>query len=121
MLLNNFYHIVNTAADQDVVRATIDFNVGHLIFEGHFPGNPVVPGVCMIQLCKEVFEKQKHVQTRLLSADTIKFLSVINPNETKTVVAEIKYTLHEDTYTMNVTLSFGEITYFKFKGLLQVV
>ncbi|HML83911.1 MAG TPA: hypothetical protein PKE52_02010 [Bacteroidales bacterium] len=37
---------------------TAVFNVApdHSIFEGHFPGHPVVPGVCTISLVRELLE-----------------------------------------------------------------
>lgn len=46
MLKDNFYHYTIAPVDTDhTVRCRVRFNRDHAIFEGHFPGLPVVPGV----------------------------------------------------------------------------
>jgi 3-hydroxymyristoyl/3-hydroxydecanoyl-(acyl carrier protein) dehydratase len=61
MLLNSFYTL--EAAPETTptrVQATIRLNPDHAIFAGHFPGQPVVPGVCMLQIIKELLVPQAH-------------------------------------------------------------
>ena len=49
MFENDFYHLdeLETAAQE--FSARISLNPEHIIFKGHFPGYPVVPGVVMMQ------------------------------------------------------------------------
>lgn len=57
-------------------------------FEGHFPGNPIVPGVvlieCMAQACRLMMNVRagEIVPGFLVGVETGKFLSVVRPNET---------------------------------------
>ena len=54
MLQGNFFTINHIHQDENSVKASIELNPVHPIFEGHFPQTPVVPGVCMMQMVKEV-------------------------------------------------------------------
>ena len=98
MLLGDFYTLGtaeiengSVGPDRHTVRVSLDINRAHRIFEGHFPGHPVVPGVCMMQMVKEILETVTGTPTRLVSADHAKFLSMINPLQTTCVQAELTY------------------------------
>lgn len=80
MLLKNFYTIksVNKKDDSNV-EIIITINENHDVFKGHFPGNPIMPGVCMMQIIKELSEQfieNSLIMQRLVSA---KFTALINP------------------------------------------
>ena len=53
MLLNDFFIIDDWQPGNGLARAILRINWGHPIFEGHFPGRPVVPGACLLQIVKE--------------------------------------------------------------------
>jgi 3-hydroxyacyl-[acyl-carrier-protein] dehydratase len=82
MLLNDFYTIENENQDENAFSATIRFNASHAIFNGHFPGQPVVPGVCMIQIVKELLEECLERKILLTQAPQVKFLQLITPETT---------------------------------------
>ena len=51
MLLENFYKIIHIKEREDGKQAIeIELNPGHVLYQGHFPGQPVVPGVCTLQI-----------------------------------------------------------------------
>lgn len=92
ILLNDLYRVTGHDIKEDTLHATLAFDAGHRIFEGHFPGQPVVPGVCMMQIVQELMETYVVGQkTRLVNADAAKFLRMIDPRETPAVEAEIQY------------------------------
>ncbi len=119
-LLHDFYqmHSIGQIADGRY-QASVTLNPDHPIFEGHFPGNPVVPGVCMIQMTKEIVEHLCGRSTRLAEARNIKFMSILNPNENKTI--RIELTLRKDEegrILVESTLldADGAKVFFKMKG-----
>ena len=58
MLLENFYKIIHIKEREDGKQAIeIELNPGHVLYQGHFPGQPVVPGVCTLQIIKESAEQ----------------------------------------------------------------
>lgn len=56
MLINDFYTTTNVQQNDADYSCLIVFNAGHSIFSGHFPGHPVVPGVCMMEIVKELMQ-----------------------------------------------------------------
>ncbi len=90
MLLGDFFtihHLEETGFD---IKAGLVINAGHKIFEGHFPGQPVVPGVCMMQMVKEIMEQVIGEKTNLIRAYEMKFLAIINPQENNAIQAALK-------------------------------
>ena len=70
MLLDNFYTILSSeSSDSTIWTIQIELNPKHPIYQGHFPGHPVVPGVCLLQLIKECVEdiRQQKLQVTQVS------------------------------------------------------
>ncbi len=121
MLLNNFFTIRDTESSATEIWAELVIDAGHKIFEGHFPNQPVVPGVCMMQMIKEIIEQVLGKATNLVQAAEMKFMAVINPQENNLIHASINYETDESG-SINITASLfkDELVHFKFKGQLQV-
>jgi 3-hydroxyacyl-[acyl-carrier-protein] dehydratase len=118
MLQGNFFTITDIQVEDGSIKAVLEINPAHEIFNGHFPGTPVVPGVCMMQMVKEVIENVIGKETNLVRADHMKFLTIINPNENKIIQLDAKYSIAEDgKISVVVSLFNNGATYFKFKGL----
>jgi len=120
MLLNDFFTINTIETSDAEVKAEFVIHAGHRIFEGHFPGQPVVPGVCMMQMVKELVEDVLDIKTKLTEAAELKFLSVIDPLQNNLINATIKYMNGEDR-KININASFfkNELIHFKCKLCLQ--
>jgi 3-hydroxyacyl-[acyl-carrier-protein] dehydratase len=117
MLNNDFFHIVSINADSGNLQAVIKINPQHSIFDGHFPGQPVVPGVCMIQIVKELLATVTGEEPLLKSGDLFKFLSILDPTKNDEVKADIKYE-NDETGQLNVQASLyhEQFIYLKLKA-----
>lgn len=100
MLIKDLYTINNFEIIEQKISAQLFINKENPIFKGHFPGNPVMPGVCMIQIIKELTEKALEKKLFMQKASNIKFMALINP---------------EVNPTLNLTIDFNEID-----GLIKV-
>ncbi|ADX68269.1 3-hydroxyacyl-ACP dehydratase [Weeksella virosa] len=81
-VLHKFYTVIsNEEKTENSYQVLIELNKNHSIFEGHFPGNPVTPGVCMIQIIKELVEEITQQKWRLNKLSNVKFMAIINPQE----------------------------------------
>jgi 3-hydroxyacyl-[acyl-carrier-protein] dehydratase len=120
LIENNFYTIESFSKEEGLANATIAINASHKIFEGHFPGSPVVPGVCMVQIVKELLEKALSKETSLTRADNIKFLAIINPVENNIANVEVKYKANESLIEVNATISNTSATNFKMKAQFKI-
>ncbi|MDR2499386.1 MAG: glycosyltransferase [Tannerellaceae bacterium] len=81
MTVARIFHLRQTTTEADGFCCTLGIDHNNPIYRMHFPGNPVTPGVCIIQACKELFEIQLGQQLRLQRIDNVKFLAVISPKE----------------------------------------
>lgn len=92
MLKTDFYTVHELQSTHESMSCSLVFNQAHSIFNGHFPGQPVVPGVCMIQIVRELLEQQFDMTLRLRSAAQVKFLRLITPADEPVVHIEWKET-----------------------------
>ena len=65
MLKDKLYHIKQMDYLESELRAEIALNENHSIFSGHFPDIPVLPGVTMMQMIKELLEEAEKSKMRL--------------------------------------------------------
>lgn len=117
-LLNDFYSIENyNSKESSLVIASIQLNSGHKIFSGHFPNLPVVPGVCLIQIVKEVLSHSINKKLILVQASSIKYLSVVDPriNTALQVRIEISNST-EGFYSITAVIFDSEKIFMKFTG-----
>ena len=121
MLQGDFFHIRKLEKADFEIKADLVINAGHKIFEGHFPGHPVVPGVCMMEMVKEIMEEVIGKKTNLVSAAEMKFLAIINPEENTDIQAALTYKIEATgNIAVTATLFKKERTYFKFKGVFDL-
>ncbi len=104
MLLNDLYIIESQTGTDDQIIADIRLHADHDIFKGHFPGHPVLPGVCMMEMIAEITGQFLHKSFRISAVPLIKFLRMIDPNKNPTFSVEINY--HPSTLTI---LTSGKI------------
>ena len=127
MLKDNFYSILSLLPDNrkdapgsDILAyaARIKLHKNHPVYQGHFPGNPVVPGVCQIQIIREIFSEIIFKDFSLVSSDNIKFLNMIVPEKSPVLDVRISYNRHpEGGWQVSGTLSEEDVTFLKFKGI----
>lgn len=83
MLLQDFYKIISLEKTaESKYLAMILINEKHEVFKGHFPGNPIMPGVCMMQIIKELTEQITENTLFMQSLSNVKFMALINPFNT---------------------------------------
>ncbi|KAA6441310.1 3-hydroxyacyl-ACP dehydratase [Dyadobacter flavalbus] len=112
MFLNDLYSIINFNQSEDKLVSEIRLNASHRLFQGHFPGMPVTPGVVQLQIVKELLEQHFHKKIRLDTLRSCKFLHILNPVENPLIRINIKWRISE---SMEVTASAesGEVIFFK--------
>ncbi|SKC51441.1 hypothetical protein [Ohtaekwangia koreensis] len=121
MLLDNFYSITKKELSAGAGTAVIAINAEHKILQGHFPGQPVVPGVCMMQIVRELTEMAVSKKLRIIEGDNLKFLSIIDPRQNSEIEVTLTTKEENDTYIVTATLFAGATIFFKFKGTLQAI
>ena len=116
MLLNDFFTINSLDKEEGKSTAAVTIDKNHKIFDGHFPDLPVVPGVCLTQMVKEVLQELTSDKLMLTKGSNIKFMAVVNPQENADLVMNMTYTKKEGVWVTSCNTNFGETVAFKFKG-----
>lgn len=117
ILNNNFYTIKSLQQDAGNINALLELNDRHVIFDGHFPGQPVVPGVCMVQIIQELLETATGFSLQLKTADQIKFLSMTDPRETTGLSAAVSYIAENGIIKATATLAKDQTVCLKMKAV----
>ena len=79
MLQGILYETIAVDADGATVRLLPESPV----YQGHFPGYPITPGVCLVEIALELMEEMagQAGKVRLVAAKNIKFTSPVIPAE----------------------------------------
>lgn len=103
-MLNNTFYIIRKRTDTEGgVDYRVLLNASHVIYEAHFPGNPVTPGVCIIQMVKELVEAYRDTTFLLRTIKNVKFMKVIDPR----IVGELTFALNVTTQDDGMTIVSG--------------
>ena len=84
MTLNgDFYTIEDRLPEQDgtVYGFDVRLNPEHLIFKAHFPGHPITPGVCLMQMVAELAGEAEGCPLYVRSVKNAKYTGVVVPAE----------------------------------------
>lgn len=91
MLLKNSLYTIEKqekqTSSEDVVGGSflLRLNPDHVIYQAHFPGEPITPGVCIVQIGKELMEELVGKPLEVARVKNVKFLSVISPKDTTSI------------------------------------
>lgn len=86
------------------------------VYQGHFPGNPVCPGVCNIQTIKECAQILTGSQLCLHHIRRCRLTAVATPTTCPELDIRVKLTPAAIGYTVEATISDNRQTYMEMKG-----
>ncbi len=119
MLKNKLYTFTSLEEqEKGNYLAEVTLNPNHPIFDGHFPTQPVLPGVCLLEMLKEMLGEIKGKPLRMKNAATIKYLKLVDPTEEPVLKFEIQIT--EESGELKVSASSflkDSSPNFKMKGI----
>ena len=119
MLLNELYTVeqINREDNSNKLAVLIRLNPYHDIFKGHFPGNPILPGVCIIQIMKEILINELDSYLVLNKIKSIRFLSFINPNVNGLINLDIEIKeMGNGNFYCDASVFSESVIFCRFKG-----
>ncbi len=119
ILQNSFYTVIELSSETNKLNAIISFDPEHEIFKGHFPEQPVVPGVCMVQIVKELLEQFTDKKLLLSIGHQLKFLQLLVPSKEESIQVNISWSTGDNKVHYNTTADFkrNNEAAFKMTGL----
>ncbi|MDB2606340.1 3-hydroxyacyl-ACP dehydratase [Zobellia sp.] len=121
MLIEGLYTVENFKKEDQTVHATVKLNAAHDVFKGHFPGNPVMPGVCMIQIIKELTEHATGKTLFLSVAVNVKFMAIINPEKNDIIQLTLLLTEEGKTVKVKNNTSFDDTLALKLSATFTIL
>ncbi|MGN1240221.1 MAG: hypothetical protein ACI4TV_05040 [Paludibacteraceae bacterium] len=145
----NYYHILSSDITSDEGMFRVALNADCEVYQGHFPGEPVCPGVCNIQMIKECAEivlqggavsrphQESMLNTKVRPGDRTSMCSetptmllshirqcrlttLVTPQQHPEVEVHVAILSRcEDTITFRGTIGKGEEVYMELKGELK--
>jgi 3-hydroxyacyl-[acyl-carrier-protein] dehydratase len=119
MNLAEFYSIVSKEQNENESQYIVQLNPLHPLYKGHFPDQPVVPGIMQIELISDIVSKELETVCHLKKVSNVKYLIMIIPSE-ETIQIDIKIKPMEDgTIKVNSVLKNEATIYTKFSGVFS--
>lgn len=82
MILKNYlYKVINENESPERVTYSLSLNQECPIYKAHFPNMPITPGVCIIQVVKELLEDHLKMNLQTAGVKNAKFLRVLKPTD----------------------------------------
>ncbi len=112
-MMNDFYKTASLKEEPEQLFCTISFNENHPIFQGHFPAQAVVPGVCMVFIVKGLLQNATSRTLLLNRASSVKFLQLLHPAS----VVDVTVSWKNEADVLVVNARFADAAdVFKFSG-----
>lgn len=123
MVLKNFYEITSKEANKEegIFDFQISINSLHPIFKGHFPDNPVMPGVCMLQIIKDLTEEIVNSKLFMQKCVNVKFMALINPEINSVLQLQTSISQVEGIVKVKSTTKFGETLALKMSAEYRIM
>lgn len=118
MLIPHFYSVKEFSFTDNQLQAIIELNPEHDVFKGHFPNNPIAPGVCMLQILKELTEQATQTNLFIKECSNVKFMALINPEINSVLKIIIDTNKVEENFKIKASASFKETIALKVNALL---
>lgn len=115
MLLNDLYKIESVTENEQKFEVIVRLDPAHAIFGGHFPGQPVLPGVCMLEIICEITSRQLNKKFRISGGRVIKFLNMIDPNKTPLIRVDIEVRENQKSVELAGRIHESSIIFMKYQ------
>lgn len=112
--MNTLFTIASKSVTENGATFTVMLDANHRVFDGHFPGNPVLPGVMSMLIVRKCAEDILGIKTHFGAVKEIKYLQTIIPDGNSLTV---NVACAEKVVTADISSSEG-VALMKMKGTL---
>jgi len=110
-----FYTKQSVTRTETGIKAELTFHAEHELYKGHFPGNPITPGVCLVQSINDLVED--HFDgARIKEVRKCKFTAIHNPNVVPNVLAIINVKQVDGQLKASCVIEHEAQVYVKYQG-----
>lgn len=118
MLHNELYTVSDKLFTDNSLTVKVILNPGHFVYDAHFPGNPVTPGVYLLQMCKEILSEHMNKNLAMRWVKNVKFLQVLNPDKNNEVYCKICWNITGNACHTMISVENGTGVFVKINAVL---
>ena len=121
VLQDNLFSIMSQAQEDGQPAFQVRIHKEWPIYKAHFPGHPITPGVCIVQMIQELLQVHLGRKVSLRKAKTVKYTAIISPDEVSELsVSFPKIEQQEDgSLKVQAQVAGGETIYTKLSATFQ--
>lgn len=114
-LQDNLFTILSQQEVEGLPAFQLRIHLEWPIYQAHFPGHPITPGVCIVQMVQELLGLALKRDLTLRKAKNVKYLAIISPEEVRELtVSFTKIETQEDgSLKVQAQVAAGETIYTK--------
>lgn len=86
---SEIYRLISSQTEDKKGVFEIEMLPDSKIFDAHFPGNPITPGVCVIGIIQELLDTMREEKFLIQNVDNVKFITPLTPDKKPTVTIEL--------------------------------
>lgn len=110
------YHTIRQNPDGSF-SSEVSMDPEHPVFKAHFPGKPVLPGVVMLRLFREMIVRTSGIEMELSAGGNLKFIKTVVPGVHPFMEIHFRITEDSGEYRLSGHLIYGEETVVKMEQL----
>ena len=114
--MKNYYSTISENIDGFSGLFAVRLNPDCKVYEGHFPGEPVSPGVCNIEMLLECAERLIGFPLRMVRLTRCRLTTLITPLTHADLELKISLAPKEDRWILNAEIGKGEENYMTLKA-----
>lgn len=119
LLENKYFKVDNLTVDGQTATLRVSLLPSCDVYRGHFPGRPVSPGACNVEMLRECFARVAGGNPRIKTIDRCRFTAVVTPAASPQLDIRLSWTDKEDgTVAMQAVVADATTQYLDFKGTL---
>ncbi len=120
MFKDQLYRIEGIERKESEAYFRISLDPEDPVFQGHFPGQPVLPGACMTEIVRELLGEAFHSSFDLIRAKRIKMPAMVDPRESPELTVVMEYGDDGEGVRVSVVVKDkGGSDHFKFSGTFR--
>ena len=123
LLENKYYQLMRVEDSASPLTKTyhLALNPDCDVYRGHFPGNPVCPGVCNIETIKECAMMLTGKKLLISTIKQCRLTAIATPAVCPKISVEVMATEKEQGYTVIATIADAQQTYMEYKGDMMIL
>ena len=121
LLEDKYYKVTDGKTDDPNGIFRIQLLPDSDVYRGHFPGNPVCPGVCNIEMIKECTARLTGKKLFISSIKQCRLTAIASPSVCPELDIRINAQPSDEGFSVSAKISDAEKVYMEYKGEMRVL